>query len=53
MLICITSSLLNRQLDDFEEVSHPQNQWLNTRNCLQGTVIIRVAEGSGTNEVIK
>ena len=53
MLICITLSLLDRQLDDFEEVSHPQYQWLNTRNCFQGTVVIGVAEGSGTNEVIK
>jgi len=53
MLICITSSLLDRQLGMFGEVLHPQNQLLNTHNCFQGTVVIGVAESPGTNKVIK
>ena len=35
------------------EVLHPQDQLLNAHNCFQGTVVIGVAESSGTNKVIK
>lgn len=53
MLICITSSLFDCQLGESEAISHSQNQGLDTHNCFQRTVVIGVAEGSGTNEVIE
>ena len=53
MLICITSSLLDCQLGKFGAISHSQNQGLDTHNCFQRTVVIGIAKGSGTNEVIK